>query len=241
MLNRGLRTLSLAFVLGNLLSAIAISPAIAETELLKTLIVTGEGEESIATTIAKVKLGVEIEGKTVEAVQQEIAKQSSTIVDLLRSRNVQMLQTTGIRLNPNYDRSDRLDRNEKRIIGYTGTNIVSFQISQDSIGSLIDEAVAAGASRIDGISFMATEKAQAEAKSEALRKASVNAQDKADVVLETLNLTADEIINIKVDRAELDPPQPIYVERLFASTARSTPIIGGEQTVEAAVTLQISY
>ena len=224
----------------NLLNFTLISSAIAETELLKTLIVTGNGVESIETTIAEVKLGVEIEGKTVEVVQQEIARRSSKIVDLLRSRDVEKLKTTGVRLEPNYDREP--NGNRRGIIGYTGTNIVSFQIAQDSVGSLLDEAVAAGASRIDGISFTATDEAQSEAKDEALRKASINAQNKAKVVLEALDLTANEIVNIEVDRANIESPRPFARGEYSASTALdSTLIIGGEQEVNAAVTLQISY
>lgn len=264
MSNQRLRTFSKIFILGNLLSAIAISPALAETDLLKTLIVTGKGVESIATTIAEVRLGVEVEGKTVEEVQQEIARRSSAVVELLRSRrqrrkplspakqddgalrrgeaqsqDVQKLRTTGVRLEPNYNRD--ADGNRQDIVGYTGINIVSFQIDQDIVGNLLDEAVAAGASRVDGISFTSTEEAEA-AKEEALRKASINAQNKADVVLETLDLTANEIVNIKVDRANIESPQPIFIDRGVASRAsESTPIIGGEQTVEADVTLQIKY
>jgi len=238
--NQRFKTFSKIFILGNLLSAIAISPALAETELLKTLIVTGKGVENIATTIAEVELGVEIAGKTVEEVQQKIAKQSSEIVELLRSQEVQKLRTTGVRLNPNYNRDSNGNRQD--IVGYTGTNIVSFQVDRDAVGSLLDEAVAAGASRVDGISFTATDEAQAAAKEEALRKASVNAQNKAEVVLETLDLTASEIVNIKIDRANIESPQPIFREQGIASMASdSTVIIGGEQTVEANVTLQISY
>ena len=160
MSNQRLRTFSKIFILGNLLSAIAISPALAETDLLKTLIVTGKGVESIATTIAEVRLGVEVEGKTVEEVQQEIARRSSAVVELLRSRrqrrkplspakqddgalrrgeaqsqDVQKLRTTGVRLEPNYNRD--ADGNRQDIVGYTGINIVSFQIDQDIVGSLL--------------------------------------------------------------------------------------------------------
>ena len=228
------------FVACNFLNLTLISSAIAETELLKTLTVTGNGVESIETTIAKVNLGLEIEGSTVEAVQQEIAKRSSAIVDLLRSRDVEKLQTTGVRLEPNYDRE--LNGNRRGIVGYTGTNIVSFQIAQDSVGSLLDEAVAAGVSRIDGISFTGTDEAQSEAKDEALRKASINAREKAKVVLEALNLTAGEIINIEVDRANIESPRAFVRGKYAASTAGvNTLIVGGEQTVEADVTLQISY
>ena len=225
----------------NLLNLTLISSAIAQPESLRTLIVTGNGTESISTTIARVQLGVEIRGKTAAQVQQEIATKSSAIVDLLRSQDVTQLQTTGVRLNPNYDRSDR-NNNQTVITGYTGTNIVSFETSIEQVGNLLDRAVVAGASRVDNISFTATPAAISVAKEEALRKASIDARDKAEVVLETLNLTAGEIVNIKVDRADVDRPQPFAADQFALAESRvSTPIIGGEQEVNATVTLQISY
>lgn len=225
----------------NLLNFTLISSAIAQSEQLRTLIITGNGTESISTTIARVSLGVEIRGETAAQVQQEIATKTSAIVDLLRSQDVEQLQTTGVRLNPNYDRSDR-NNNQTIITGYTGTNIVSFETSIEEVGNILDEAVAVGASRVDNISFTATPDAISEAKEEALRQASINAQEQAEVVLETLDLEADEIVNIKVDRANVDPPQRFAADQFARSEARvNTPIIGGEQEVNASVTLQISY
>ena len=225
----------------NFFNLTLMSPAIAQPESLRNIIVTGGGTESIETTIANVQLGVEIRGETAAQVQQEIATKTSAIVDLLRSQNVEKLQTTGVRLNPNYDRSDR--NNERPVIvGYTGTNIVSFETSIEQVGNLLDEAVAVGASRVDSISFTATPAAISEAKEEALRKASINAQEQAEVVLEALDLESKEIINIKVDRANVERPQPFAAEQFARSQAgATTPILGGEQAVEADVTLQISY
>lgn len=80
----------------------ATIPAIAQEQVLRTLKVTGKGIEMVSTTIAEVDLGVEIQGKTATEVQQEVAKRTSAVVDLLQSRNVEQLKTTGIRLQPNY-------------------------------------------------------------------------------------------------------------------------------------------
>ena len=64
----------------------------------------------------------------------------------------------------------------------------------------------------------------------------------ADAVLKTLNLTSKEIVSIQVNEASVPPPKPIQVEQMLRADAPvNTPIIGGEQTVRASVTLQISY
>ena len=228
------------FVTSSFLSLNPIEPAIAETELLKTLTVTGNGIEKIETTLAEVELGVEIRDKTASQVQQKVARRTSAVLDLLRSKNVEQLQTTGVILNPSYERSDR--NAQQILVGYTGVNRLSFYIPIDRVGALLDEAVKAGVSRIDRVSFTATPEAIAAAKQEALRQASLNAQTQADVVLDNLNLTAEEIVNITIDSAGANQPQPVVrSQAAFDAESISTPIIGGEQTVRASVTLQISY
>ena len=230
--------LGIMLAICSFLSLTLINPAMAEEKLLQTLTVTGNGVERIATTLTQVRLGVEIQGKTATEVQQEVAKRTSAVVDLLRSRNVEQLQTTGVRLQPNYNYSN----NQRNLVGYIGTNTVSFRLQTEQVGTLLDETVKAGASRIDGVNFTATPEAISIAQKEALRKATLEAQAMADAVLKTLGLTSKEIVSIQVNGASIPPPKPIQVEQLSRAEAQvNTPIIGGEQTVRASVTLQISY
>jgi uncharacterized protein YggE len=218
---------------------VAQEPRQIPSQLMRTVTVTGRGMESIAATIAQVSLGVEAQGKTAQEVQQEVARRSTAVVELLRSRNVEKLQTTGIRLNPNYS----YQNNVQRLIGYTAVNTVSFRMDTQRVGNLLDEAVKAGATRIDGISFVAADSAIATAQEQALQKATQDAQRQADAVLRTLNLTRQEVVNIQVNGAAAPPPPPIAF-RMSADRVEnqlSTPVVGGEQQVEATVTLQIRY
>ncbi|ELS02059.1 hypothetical protein Xen7305DRAFT_00017700 [Xenococcus sp. PCC 7305] len=217
---------------------VATLPAIAQEEVLRTLSVTGTGIEMVSTTIAEVNLGVEIQGKNAEEVQQEVAERTSAVVDLLKSRNVEQLKTTGIRLQPNYQYSN----NSRTLVGYVATNTVSFQLKTEQVGVLIDEAVKAGATRINGIQFTATVETLAAAQEEALRKATLDAQAQADAVLQALNFTAQEVIGIEINGAKVASPPVVRGERLSAASADvNTPVIGGEQKVSAFVTLHIKY
>jgi len=229
------RSIFLALVL--LFGSIA-NPVWAQEKLLRTITVTGQGVERIPTTLTNVSLGVEVQGKTASAVQQEAARRSSDVVTYLRSRQVERLETTGISLNPIYSN----DNNMQRLTGYSATNTVSFRLNTEQAGTVLDEAVKAGATRIDSVSFVASDSAIAQAQQQALQKATQDAQRQADAVLGSLNLTRREVVNIQVNGAS--PPQPLL--RQYAASAPSvaraaTPVIGGDQQVEAAVTLQISY
>ena len=230
----------IALVISILFSLILLYPATAQPESLRTLTVAGNGIEKIATTLAEVNLGVEIRGETATQVQQEIAKRTAAVVDLLSSKDVQQIQTTGVRLDPNYEAIDESNR-QQVLTGYTGTNTVSFQISTEQVGVLLDKAIEVGATRIDGISFTATPEAISKAQKEALRKATIDAQAKSEVVLDTLNFASEGIINIKIDEANISQLRLANRDFAVSESRVSTPIIGGEQTVRGSVTLQISY
>ncbi len=214
-----------------------VMPSYANARELRTITVTGEGIENIATSQAIVRLGVEVQGKEAGKVQREVASRSDAVVKFLRSRQVEKLETTGISLQPNYDFSN----NQRRLIGYIGANLISFQVDIAQAGSLIDEAVKVGATRIDGVSFTAGESAIAAAQRTALIKATEQAREQATIVLQALGLVPKETVSIQVGNTS--NPVPIArSEAVFRSAdAASSPVIGGEQTLRAAVTLEISY
>ncbi|MCU0565140.1 MAG: SIMPL domain-containing protein [Oculatellaceae cyanobacterium Prado106] len=239
---QSLRKLShgLPLLLGIVTLTIA-SPAFAAQEIMmRTITVTGQGSEMIPTTLSRVQLGVEVQGETAEKVQQEAAQRSSAVINLLRSRNVTKLQTTGIYLSPRYDYSPNGDQ---RIVGYTATNSVSFQTTTDRAGTLMDEAVKAGATRIDGVSFIAADEAIATAQQQAIREATQDAQAQAEAALDALGLNRKEVVSIQINGAATPPP--IFyqgaLEARSTADAAPTPVVGGEQEVQASVTLQISY
>ncbi|NWF59044.1 MAG: SIMPL domain-containing protein [Fischerella sp.] len=207
--------------------------------MFRTLTVTGRGVETIPATLAQVVLGVELQAKTAQEAQQEAARRSSAVVTLLKSRNVEKLQTTGITLNPVYSYKD----NVQRLTGYAATNTVSFRIATDKAGTLLDEAVKAGATQINSISFVATDEAIAQAQKQALKEATQEAQQQADAVFSALGFQRKEIVSIQIDGANAPPPPPRPMLRTEAAKVAdaATPVEGGEQQVEASVTLQISY
>ncbi|MEM7066044.1 MAG: SIMPL domain-containing protein [Cyanobacteria bacterium P01_B01_bin.77] len=215
-----------------------IAPVAAQETQLRVLTVTGEGSESIPATLAQVQLGVTAQGEAAETVQQDIAQRSTAVIELLKSKNVDRLQTTGIRLNPQYN----YEGSRPRITGYSGSNTVSFQMPTETVGTLLDDAIATGANQINSVSFVATDDALEDARDTALQAATADAQAQADVVLLSLNLSAQEIVGIQVNNAAPPIPYAVQARQLESAVAdASTPVEGGEQTVNARVTLQIRY
>ncbi|MEA5599449.1 SIMPL domain-containing protein [Rivularia sp. UHCC 0363] len=221
-------------------SVACVQPSLAEEKImLRTLTVTGQGTETIPTTLSKVSLGVQVQGKTANVVQEEAARKSNAVVTLLKSQNVEKLETTGIQLNPIYSYKD----NVRQTQGYEATNTVSFRVPTERTGKLLDEAVKAGATQINSVQFVATEEATTQARQQALKEATQDAQKQAGAVLSSLGFTSKEIVNIQIDNAST--PEPILYRSAVPAAAMAeaapTPIVAGEQEVGASVTLRISY
>lgn len=235
-LTRKSLNLTQSLVLAVCLTFLPVLPSFAQQAVLRTLTVTGQGELSIPTTLTRISLGVEIQGKTAQEVQAEAAQRSTQLVNFLRSQNVSKLETTGISLQPQYN----YESNQRELIGYIATNMVSFEVDTQKAGSILDQSVAVGATRIDNISFTATEAAIAQAQKEALREATLEAQAQAEAVLSTLNLTPQEIVSIQVNGAT-PPVTPMLQAAMMRDESFKTTVVGGEQTIQSSVTLQIRY
>ncbi|AIE74876.1 MULTISPECIES: SIMPL domain-containing protein [unclassified Synechocystis] len=229
---------SVLLLSGTILTAMPLSP-LGANDMQQLLTVTGQASESVPTSLTEAQLTVEVQADTAGQVQTAIADRSNRLVEYLRSQRVDKLQTQGLQLQPNYVYSN----NERRLEGYIGTNTVSFQYPSDQVGKILDEAVRMGASRIDGIRFIATPEILKVAEQKALVAAAADAQAQARVVLSSLNLTPKNIVRIVINPS---PGQPVPVFRSGVATSAMaesapTPIIGGDQTVQATVTLEIAY
>lgn len=230
------RIIFISAIIYIIFNIVVVNSVFSAEQMSQTLTVNGAGVQRIPTTLSSISLGVEIRGKTATEVQKEIAESSSKLVNFLRSRRVDNLETTGIRLQPNYNYSE----GNRELIGYVGINNLSFTVASEKAGKLLDEAIKAGANRINSLSFIANSKAIKAAEKQALIEAVNDAKTKAETVLNALNLNSKEIINIQVNPTSL--PQPLSLQgEQFSRSAINTPALGGEQEVKASVTLVFKY
>jgi uncharacterized protein len=224
---------------------IGIAPALSqERKPAHTLTASGRGIVTIRTTLSQISLAIEATGKTPTSAQQEAARRSTQVMNYLKSQQVDKLQTTGINLSPTYVYPNG---STPRITGYSATNSISFRVPTDRAGEILDAAVKNGATRIDGVSFMASDQAIETAQIKALGQATRDAERQADTVLAALNLKRKEVIGIQITSTSTPAPVPIdnmqrsIVGRDSATMSKPTPVMGGDQQVEAAVTLDIGY
>lgn len=204
----------------------------------RILTVTGRGSQLVPTEQTRVQLGVVIEAKTAGEVQAQIAQRTTAIVSRLRNLNVERLQTTSITLSPKY-----IFVNNRQIQdGFIGQSNISFVTSNDKAGMLLDAAIAAGANRVDQVSFIAPETTIRNARNQALQDATNDALSQANAVLSALNLKQSSIRSIQI--VEPSGTAPMLQNRVAvgdSAMAASTPVLGGEQRVEAYVIIEIGY
>ncbi|MGQ9836792.1 MAG: SIMPL domain-containing protein [Cyanobacteriota bacterium] len=206
----------------------------------RVLTVTGQGSAQVETSIARIRLGVILQGDSAQTAQQQVAERSERLVTRLKQLQVNALQTTGISLYPQYDYRE----GQPRLTGVQGQNSVQFEVPVANAGQVLDEAVAAGATQVESVSFRAEDAVLVQARSHALAQAVKDAQRQAQDVLGALNLTPTSVERIQIhsDSRVVPPPIPLAAGAEFArSEIASTPVEGGEQTVRAQITLEIRY
>jgi uncharacterized protein YggE len=122
------------------------------------------------------------------------------------------------------------------------SNTVSFRIATETVGEILDEAVRRGATQIAGLSFVGSDAAIASARNAALRAATLDAREQAEVVLDTLGLAAQSIGQIYIGYSTPMPTASLRNEAAaYGDFMTRSAVEGGEQTIEASVTLEVLY
>jgi uncharacterized protein len=211
---------------------------------MRILTVTGNGQEAIQTNLSTVNLAIEANASTAHAAQKDAAKRANAVVDFLRSQNVAKLKTSSINLAPRYEYEG--NNNKQKLVGYVANNSVTFETTQERAGTILDETIRLGATRIDGITFRADAAIVQKAKNVAIAKAAKDAEQKAQAALAALNLNAQQIIYVAIDESMPNMPQPMMYSMAKLSVAadasvQSSPVAGGSEEIEAKVTLHIRY
>ncbi|MEN9202099.1 MAG: SIMPL domain-containing protein [Thermostichus sp. DG_1_6_bins_120] len=203
----------------------------------RVLTVTGQGSAQVQTSIAQIRLGVVLRGDSAQTVQQQVAERSQRLVNRLKELQVDALQTTAISLYPQYEYQD----GQSRLVGVQGQNSVQFEVPVVGAGQILDEAISAGATQVESVSFRADDATLVQARSRALVQAVEDAQRQAQDVLGALNLTPKSVERIQIHSDSRIAPPPIPLTDFARSEIASTPVEGGEQRVSTQVTLEIRY
>ena len=212
------------------IAAVAAAPALADDRARAQLTVTGQGEAHAAPDMATITVGAVSEAATAAEALEQNSAQVSAAIDALKAAGVEArdIQTNGFSVQPRYV-NDREANSAPRIDGYRVSNSVMVRVRQlDTVGSLLDTLVKAGANDIGGISFGISD---ADALQDEARVA--DARHKAELYAEAAGVKLGDIRAIDESGGGFPGPQPVM--RMKAMEAAPAPIEAGEQTISASV------
>ena len=193
--------------------------------------VLGAGIVTATPDTARITLGVEVTDASLANAQAEAARRSDAVVAKLKAAGIpdNDIRTVAYNVNPQYDQNSALR-------GYQIQNLIEVRTTNvGGLGALIDDVVAAGATRVYGIRFEASN--MDDLKNQARDQAMQNARAKADQLARNAGVGLGRPITIE----ESDPgvtPVPARVgaaPAALAAPAPTTPIQGGELQIQTQV------
>ncbi|AGC49112.1 hypothetical protein MYSTI_07840 [Myxococcus stipitatus DSM 14675] len=237
---RPIRSWLLSAVMLTSMGAFAQGPAAprpAVDPAARTLRVEGTGEVKAQPDEAFIDLAVETLAPNAKVAGEQNAKKMEKVIGALTGAGIarKEIQTRNFSVYPDYG-PPAPNETEPKLKGYRVSNLVSVHVTELSrVGSLLDQALAAGANRVDQVRFGLAK--QDAVQGEALRQAVARARKSAEVLAAALNVKLGAV----VDASTVTEPPQLYPARFAmaeAADARvATPIQPEEQTVSAKVTL----
>ncbi|MFZ5825953.1 MAG: SIMPL domain-containing protein [Bacillota bacterium] len=168
----------------------------------------GTGTVSVKPDTALVTLGFTKQASTAQVAQTEANQAMNAVIEALKAQGIpqEKLQTSSFQIHPEYSYNKE---HAPTLIGYRVNSSIRVTSNKpESVGSLIDAAIAAGANQVTSIAF--TVRDADKVKEEALGKAVENARQKAEIAAKKLGVTVAGVRRVHV--GEPGGPAPMYRE-----------------------------
>ena len=204
-----------------------------------TISVSGSGTASVQADMATVILGVQTQAETSSEAIDLNAELMTAVVDAIKALGLteEDLKTVSYNVHAIYSKDDY-----STVVGYRVINMISVEITDMALtGQVIDVAADNGANRFQGVSFGLSLENRAGLKTKAYLAALGDAEEKALLIAETLEVTITGVLSVSENVYQ--PYQPYYDYRYsFAGEAApSTPIIEGKLSVSVTVHIVYSF
>ena len=201
-----------------------------------TVVTNGQATVKRAPDRAFVSFATETRASKPDQAQKENARAMEKVRGELRDNKIadDAIRTTSFNLREDVDWV-----NGKRVPrGYVVSNVIEVRVDAlDTVGSLLDQVVGAGATSVGGIRFDLKDRVGAER--EALRLAVADARARAEAAAAGAGVRIVSVLTIEEQgAAEVPRPMPMMrMEAAMAADAPPTPVAAGEIEIQATVRL----
>lgn len=190
-----------------------------------TITVGANGVVTAPPDVAMVTLAVEASSNSAESARAAVAENVSRLRTALSRANVtaDRIRTTAFTI--------RSVRDENGTVTYYAVHQLELRLPVADAGRIVDTAVGAGATRVDGVTFTLVESTRRDLRATAIEHALANARTDADVVANATALSVRSVTSVQTADADVGP---VLSER---ATAPGTIFTPGPVTVTASVTV----
>ncbi|MEQ1943233.1 SIMPL domain-containing protein [Mesorhizobium sp. VNQ89] len=231
-MNRRMMALGLAAAI-----ALPAAATAAETPIQPRIIVTGEGQASVAPDMALLSLSVMREAPTareaLDANNAAMTDVTKAIKDLgVADRDI---QTSGLQIFPRYNFTNNPDgTQEAHLVAYQVTNTLSVRVRDiTKTGEVLDKAVTLGVNQGGNITF--TNDDSSATVTEARKRAVEDATQKANTLASAAGVKLGRVLEIS-DQTFGIQPMPIEA-KAFDRAAAGIPIQAGENSYRVQVNM----
>lgn len=224
-------TVTVALVALGALLLLGAADAQGEHDSQRAVTVTGSGSVAATPDVALVTLGVETRADSAGAALDRNSVAAEALLDALKGGGVEAadIQTSTLALQPLYDPepSDAAPA----VIGYLATNTVAVRVrALDSLGALLDAAVASGGNTVQGVVFEVSDPGPQ--LDQARERAVQDARDKAERLATLTGARLGEVLTI----FDMNVGVPLPAQSF---ELKAVPVEAGSLTLT--VTVQISW
>jgi len=159
--------------------------------------VQGSTEFDVAPDLAKIIFSIQTQSTTAQDAQIRNRETGSAVGAALTQAGVRAgdIQTTNYRV----EKIQEWDPTGQKMVdkGYRVSNSFVVKTKELSrVGPLLDAGIQAGANNVESISFELSDAKQKEVKTEALRKATMNAREKADALADGAGVRLGKVLTL---------------------------------------------
>jgi len=231
-------------VLGVVVIAVILAAGQFVGDDVKSVIsVSGTAAVSVMPDKADIFVKIETLEATAADAQQKNAAITNNVIAALEKAGVKEddIETSSYRLYP----KQKWDKDTETYVtlGYEVRHILKVEtLKVKEVGDLVDIAVGAGANGVDRVSFSLTKELHKEVTGQALDNASLDAQNKAESVSESLDVKLGKICRISESNFFYEPydyyPRDAEMKEMTVQVSEATSISPGEVEVKANIAVE---
>ena len=222
-------------VAGMVVASVAVAGAQPAAPAPPTVVVRGEGEVRAAPDVAFVTIGAEFRAATPKEAQAQSAKAMTAVQQRVIAAGV---PKDAIR-TLSYDLQAQFEFTSGKQVprGYQARNVIEVRLDDiQTVGEILELAVAAGGTSVQGVRFDLKQRAALER--EALTRAVADARARAEAAAKGAGAAVVAVLRIEEGGVNVRPMEaPMFRMAADSVAGAAPPIAAGDTVIHASVTL----